>query len=363
MFPWPPEAAAPLALSGTARERGRGQAAGADRDAVARATAGRVEQACAEGLLDAAAQRFLADQRAFHLAAEPHSMDELAGIAEGFGIDEETLFVHLHLGILADLRRSSLPDADGCSAWACAVGADGPLLVKNRDFHGTHLGVQRVFRHEGPDIATGAVLCIGSLGAPGAYSSGINAAGLALADTAIATSDHGAGWLRYFLMSRILAECATVAEALAFIAARTHAGGGSLVMIDGSGDAATVELGHRESATRSGRLVWHTNHFVEASMAACNLAPGDDRIAANSRGRHALLSQRLPASEGWDTAAAAALMASHGETGDETSLCQHAGDGEASTISCAVFACRDKTLYFADGNPCEGRWKRFGLDL
>ncbi|MBL6431104.1 MAG: hypothetical protein HPM95_07335 [Alphaproteobacteria bacterium] len=57
-------------------------------------------------------------------------------------------------------------------------------------------------RHSGPDIATGSMLCVGSLGSPGAYSSGMNARGLMLADTQIGARTHRVGWLRYFLMTR-----------------------------------------------------------------------------------------------------------------------------------------------------------------
>jgi hypothetical protein len=289
-------------------------------------------------------------------------MAELVGIAEGFGIAEEELFAHLHLSILRDRKQAVAGiDTDGCSAWAVGAGPDGPLLVKNRDFAGAHLGVQRVCRHEGPDIATGAMLCVGSLGATGAYSSGINAAGLALADTAVATSDHGVGWLRYFLMSRILAECATVAEAVVFVRACDHAGGGSLIVVDRSGFVAAIELGHSRVEVERGSLAFRTNHFVSPALADATLDAGNDRVAQNSHGRFAILSARLRAVE-WTAANAATLMGSHGETLDDASLCQHAGAGETSTISSAVFACRSGTLYLAEGNPCGGRWKGYGLD-
>ena len=99
----------------------------------------------------------------------------------------------------------------------------------------------------------------------------------------------------------------------------------------------------------------------QMEVAGATLAACDDRVAQNSHGRFAILAARLPAAE-WTAADAAVLMASHGETPGKASLCQHAGAGEASTISSAVFACRSGTLYLAEGNPCGGRWKGYGLD-
>ena len=200
----------PAVMDGDAWLRGARQAAekGATREQVVTATIGRVERARASGLIDSDAQAYLAAQKAFADDNDPHSMAELGGIAEGFGIAFDDLFTHLHLGTLGDLAKGAGLDTDGCSALGAGNTEDGPLVAKNRDFSGTHLGVQKVFRQSGPDIRTGTMLAIGSLGSPCAYSSGMNAAGLLLADTQVGVRAHRVGWLRYFLMNRILASCA-----------------------------------------------------------------------------------------------------------------------------------------------------------
>jgi isopenicillin-N N-acyltransferase like protein len=46
---------------------------------------------------------YIVAQRRFAETEDPHGLAELAGIAEGFGLDEEELFLHLHLGTLRDL--------------------------------------------------------------------------------------------------------------------------------------------------------------------------------------------------------------------------------------------------------------------
>ena len=217
MLPFDPKPAVPVLLSGNPYERGLGQAikAGVSDEQIRSAVLGRIDQASATGLLDADGLRYVEAQRAFLLAEDPDTMAELTGIADGFGLSEDDLFVHQHITILRDLKTGARIDTDGCSTWAVGDGDDGPLVVKNRDFSGTHLGVQRVFLHEGPDIETGRMICVGSAGSPGAYSSGINAAGLALVDNHVGTRRHGIGWLRYFAMTRILATCRTVDEAVA----------------------------------------------------------------------------------------------------------------------------------------------------
>ncbi|WP_349357514.1 C45 family peptidase [Stappia sp.] len=356
----------PLSLTGPPRARGAGQAAqaarsGVTRAAVAEATLARVSQARADGLIDAEAERYLAAQRDFAETQDPASMEELRGIAEGFGLDLDDLFAHLHLGILRDLAQGARADEDGCSALALVGDDAGPLVAKNRDFAGTHLGVQSVARHEGPDIDTGALLCVGSLGAPGAYSSGMNAAGLVLVDTQVGVRRHRVGWLRYFLMTRILATCRTVDDAVRLVRARPHAGGGTLVLADAQGASAAIELGAETVAVERAAPVWRTNHFVSRELAGDTLPARDDRVAENSRRRFAALEAQLPGTP--PTAAALMrLMAQHAdETPHAGPLCQHPAGDDARTISSTVYCVADHRLYFHEGNPCRGDWTHFTL--
>lgn len=349
-----------LVLSGRAYERGLGQSDDhlglAAR--VRAATVGRVEQARSEGWIDGDMLEYVVAQRRHAELHDPNGMAELAGISEGFGLPEEELFLHLHLGTLRDFSAGAKLAEDGCSAWAAGSGTDGPLLVKNRDFGGTHLGVQRLMWHEGPDIATGGMICLGSLGSPGAYSSGMNAAGLALADTQIGSRHHAVGWLRYFLMTRILAVCTTVDEALAFITSVAHAGGGSLVMADRGGATAAVELGAKTVAVSRGALSWRTNHFLGPELVAETLRSSGDRIGANSEARLSCLAATLP-SKTWDIAAAAELMARHADDSNGAPICQHSSThDDTCTLSSVIYAIAQGCVYWHEGNPCAGRWQQ-----
>lgn len=347
-----------LDLTGNAFARGKGQGVVQDRaEQVRAATLGRVATARAEGLIDAEAEAYLIAQRAFHVRTDPEGLAELDGIAAGFGLDPAEMFVHLHLGTLRDLKGGARLE-DGCSAWAAGEGPDGPLVVKNRDFSGTHLGIQTVARHEGPDVTTGAMLCLGSLGSPGAYSSGINLRGLALADTQVAVKTHRVGWLRYFLMGRVLARCATVAEALALIRAHPHAGGGTLVMADAQGATASVELGASGPQVTEGPVVWRTNHYVSPALQQDTLLPQGDVIASNSTRRFACLADRLPR-QVWDIGQAKALMATH--EADGAPICQHGTEDGTMTIASAVYSCAAPRLLMCPQNPCSGDWRSYPL--
>jgi isopenicillin-N N-acyltransferase like protein len=289
-----------LRLEGDARSRGRAQALaepGRVED-VRAAVRLRLDRAAAAGHLGAPARGFLEVQQRLTATLLPEAMREVEGIAEGFGLSEADLFAYLHLGTLADLARTA--DAtDGCSAWAVAAGPEGPLVVKNRDFRGEHVGLQRVMLQADPAWRGRTVLCVGSLGSPGAYSSGMNSDGFALVDTQVATTDHAPGVLRYFLMTHLLARCATVAEALDLIRTLPHAGGGTLVMADAGGAIAAVELGASVQAVeRGGSCVARTNHFTSPELAATTIEEPDAPVVGGSQAASPNCARASPAATG-----------------------------------------------------------------
>lgn len=344
-----------VSAHGTPYERGRAQQGAALATTVHQATVARVERARADGLIDAEAQTYLTAQRQFHETHDPEGLAELTGVADAFGLPETDLFAHLHLGTLRDMKCGAVL-LDGCSAWAVPGGPEGPLLVKNRDFSGLHLGIQCVMRHAGSDIATGQVLSLGSLGSLAAWSSGINAAGLAVADTQVAVNRHRVGWLRYFLLPRLLARAQTVADALALIRSLPHAGGGTLVLADRDGATAAVELSATGPVIATGGLQWRTNHYTAPTTQGETLGPDGDRIAGNSHRRFDYLGQVLP-ERSWTKSAAKTLMSAH--PGPKTApLCQHAdGADGAETISSVIYSCTVNGMEISEGTPCLGRWQ------
>ncbi len=348
----------PLYLSGSADARGRLQAvlvpeAGA---AVRAAVTGRLQKS--KRLLGRAAiRKYLAQQWTFLNRNAPAHIGEIKGIADGFGMSAHDLSSYLHLGIL-DQGRS--PD-DGCSTLAASNSDFGPFVAKNRDYSGEHRNLQRVFVQSDPDSTAKRCIFVGSLGSPGAFSSGMNSAGLALADTRVDWPAPGIGWLRYHLMTEILWRADTVDEAVEFIGLVPHAGGGSLALADASGAVASVEFGHPDATVRSsgeGRYV-HTNHYVFDRAARAGRGSADDNVK-NSLARLAVLRKASAGhTEQTNMQEIVDLFSSH-DKGDG-SLCRHGGDGRQGTISTAIFCCETRELHFFAGNPCENTPRRISF--
>lgn len=335
-------------LAGGAYERGRqnGGAAGPGERAL-------IESRCAEaGQLASGAEvgDFLAGLRGHVEATCPEMLDEIRGIADAVGTRPADLFAAWHLAVLREVFGAASQD-DGCTVLALS-GPGGVRLAKNRDVPAATLPLQRVFRQSAPGWRGGAILSLSSIGSSPAASSGINEAGLALADTQVATRDHGIGLLRYPLMQRVLEACRDVAEALALIGRTAHLGGGTLTLADAGGAIATVELGHRVLAStskRSGTLC-RTNHFTCGDLAPDNLEAAASPPGRNSR-------ERLDRISGWarregpaaGAGALAALLSSH----DHPALCRHAEEpGGASTIALAIYAPPQRRLELHAGHPC-----------
>lgn len=349
----------PLHLSGPPRNRGQQQAALVPDAATS--VRGSVESRFAgskELLGRADIQDYLAKQWDFLSEHAPAQVAEVEGIAEGYGLSARDLSSYLHLGIL---DHSPAPD-DGCSTFAASQSVLGPFVAKNRDYSGEHRDLQRVFIQSDPDSTAMQCIFVGSLGSPGAFSSGMNSAGLALADTRVDWPTPGVGWLRYYLMTEILWRANTVDEAIEFISSVPHAGGGSLAMVDASGTVASVEFGHPEAViqtSRSGTFV-HTNHYLFAPLSETSIQSLVGGRAGNSQARLAVLRQaaaRYAKQTGLQEIVD--LFSSH--DAGEGSLCRHGADGEVGTISTVVFCCETRELLYFGGNPCESpaRWVSF----
>lgn len=339
----------PCVLSGGPRARGLGQAhrPGVSAEAV-RSTVAERRAGAAAVLETPDARRYLERQRAFAERECGPEFAEFLAVCEGFGIDPGDQFALFHLSILNGRFES-----DGCSSWARPLPDGGAILAKNRDLSGPHRNWQETFLHMDPDAAGGAVFCLGTLGVPGAYSSGMNEAGFALADTAIGAPVHGVGWLRYFLMTRLLATCRSVAEACDVLARARHAGGGSLILADASGEVAAAELLHDGARIDRASPALRSNHFwcEDPAAVAARLTPPALR---STLGRRETLTAAMERGVGLSGAAEALdAMADHGRPGVEA-LCRHGGEDGAHTVSGIVFQTSTCEVLLARGAPCEG---------
>lgn len=284
----------------------------------------------------------------------PDIHEEVKGIAKGFNLRMDDLFAFYHLRIVRDI--------DGCTSWAVSLSGEGSILGKNRDLAAGNHALQRVFIHQDPDWNHTKILSVGSLGAPCAYSSGINSHGFCLADTNILTSDHGTGICRYFLMPHLLATCSSTEKALKVILDMPHAGGGSLTLSDKYGKIAVVELGHSHvSVKENGPWLAKTNHFDSDQLESSNLTSGRQNQIKNSEDRLNFTKNRMnDIYQRFDRKKAIELQKSHGEESGG-GICRHLGEDTSSTISGVIYNCFDKKLYFSDGNPCDSPWYEFSL--
>lgn len=273
----------------------------------------------------------------------------------------ETLHVlarelHLDFGDVRAYALASYPEdglllaarGEGCTTWALRRPGGGVFLAKNRDYRLKHLPLQAVARVT--PAGGQSYLTVTSLGSPGVFSSGMNAAGLAVADSRVRSADRGPGLPVYALAEALLERCATVGEALETLRELPRLGGSNLVLADARGSLALVELGHRRLGVEipPGPYLVNTNHHVTPGLRAATLGPLEERRASQRRRRRLgeWLRRHL---DGLDERAALRLMAGH--RGGEP-FCRHRAGARGATISTALYRPDAGRLTVTAGAPC-----------
>ncbi len=296
--------------------------------------------------------------------AAPEFLHYAEGQAMALGIDRDLLLRFSLASYLEDRAKVAVGVAvEGCTAWAAAHDwtENGlPLLSKNRDQSLDQLGLQWVvyarpasgFRYFG----------VTTLGWPGLASSGMNAAGLAIADTHVPSTDLGPGLPRWWLMMSMLERCQTVGEALDYFASVPRLGNGNVVLADAKGDIAVFEEGHadfgiRKPADGAGYLV-ATNHFVTDALKdkwrVEDLNRKGDTLARKARMEAALAEAKGQVSASW----ARAMMSSVDGIG---APCWLDAERNVGTISTVILSPAKRTAWVRHGRTWHGRFQRFVL--
>jgi hypothetical protein len=287
-------------------------------------------------------------------------MEYARGQAAALDLDTTRLLGFCLTSYLEDrLRVPGQRAPDGCTAWAAGTEwtQDGQSIVaKNRDQSLGSLPLQAVV--EACPLNGRPYVAVTTLGWPGVASSGINVAGLAIADTHVLSTDLGPGFPRWWLMMAILEQLSSVPEALDYLRTAPRLGNGNLVLADAAGRVALFEEGHSHFGLRgpTGGFVVATNHFTTAELRDSCLVeatgqPGD------TLARRRRMEAALAAARGMVSPSRARLwMARSGEAGAPS----WQNDAETvGTISTAILAPGARTLWVRHGRLSRGRFRRF----
>lgn len=290
------------------------------------------------------------------------TMEMLRGIADGLEL-KWGAFLRYTIASYLESRIQRPTYGDGCTVWAASnsINPGGiPILAKNRDYRPNHPLLSCLARAW---PARGyCYLYATSAGSPGVFSSGINEAGLAVADTHVTSLDVGPGVARYSAMMEILEHHNSVASALDYLRQVRHIGDGTLVLADIRGHLAVFEAGHTIHGIVQPEhgFVVSTNHFVTHEMRNRWVDLKPPEIRGNSQNRYVRVSAALKEASGRvDVAYAHELMADHGGPRPTTAyrrqhaICRHSRlDPPFVTISIALYLPCERTLLFGNDRPC-----------
>ena len=288
----------------------------------------------------------------------------MRGIADGLSFDWEKYIRYTLACYLTNRVGLSVTVDQGCTVWAAAgevTRESMPILAKNRDYWMDHRELQCLARAH-PEKGY-LYLYLTSAGSPGVFSSGINDAGLVIADTHVVSRDIREGLPRFAVMMEVLEHHGSVKSALDYLKHSQHIGDGTLALVDEGGDMAVLELTHTEAVLKNPKedFLVSTNHFVSPNISGQWVESEVEALHGSSKQRYQRISAALAESRGdvnleW----AKNFLGNHGSPVD--SICRHPGiDPRSVTISSSIFLPREKLLYLANGLPCQTRFEPWSV--
>jgi len=282
------------------------------------------------------------------------TLDMMRGMAKTLSFEWDTFFRYTVGSYLVD--RALQPKLnEGCTVWAASPPTtyDGLLiLTKNRDYRLWHKDIQCLVRAK---PARGyQYIYLTSAASPGVYSSGMNEAGLAVADTHVPSLDIGRGIARYSLTMDLLEHHSSVSSGIDYLNQVTHMGDGTLTLLDAQGDMVVYECGHTRQGIIRNQVgyVVSTNHFVSEALREHWMDYNSQRLRGNSQARYDRVSRSLQSALGQvNLQFTQTLMASHGNRLD--AMCRHQViSPRSTTISSVIYLPKQQFLYLAQGYPC-----------
>lgn len=270
------------------------------------------------------------------------------GTVDGLGFRWEDMTAYALRNYLTSKRYP-----EGCTVLADArEGSSSPLLAKTRDYYREHESIQ-MLGFAAP-VRGLRFLFLGSAGSPGVFGSGMNEAGLAVADNHVPTTDIGIGLPSYALMQGLLENSHNVEEGVSYLESRTHMGSTNLTLVDANGMVAVCESAHSGPRIRlaSKSFEVSTNHFTDAQLA--RTWKGSHNDLKNSEGRKERTLREMSDDSNSTFGRMVSLLSGHGEG----AVCRHGEGDRYGTILAAVYRPASYELCYSPGTPCTGKWVR-----
>ncbi len=305
----------------------------------------------------------------------PNQRKRLEGLARGSQMEEGFFCLMMSLEIM---RTHFDYGIGGCTAAAlgeerCAQGE--PVLVKNLDMP-PELQPTFITRLSQPAAGFRSLEVTNAAGL-GCYD-GVNEQGLAVSCNYAFGTDLPKVHVPVSLIAQeILENCSAVGEGVEVALGSKRAGGGLILLVDASGDMASVELtpnfgGVRES--EDGILI-NANHYLTSDTIPYGIpqnayfsarAPRGlrgVRVHESSELRLSRAQQLLGEKEVFSLRELVGVFSDHGEggRGDNNSICRH---GEYFATTCSVIMLpRSRRLLVTYGSPCDSIYTDFAEAL
>ena len=279
----------------------------------------------------------------------PELLEEIAGVAEGAGLDYEALKTFT---LTAPFEPQDVPHCTVVAVAPERTSDNMSIVGRNYDF----------FFDESKEGATtfscypeGGFASLGNCDIWVGREDGLNEAGLFVAQARFFTRGLKPGLAFWLIIRLLLDRCATVDEGLELLRKIPHAQGFTYMLADSSGKAVGVEqaLGGIEVRYPENGLLVVTNHAV------CSRWAGKEAfVPPDSHPRYNRL-QRLLGSGIVDVATVKRALQDH-----EGLVCSHGAhfpNRKFGTIWSLVGRPGKRELQIADGQPCQAQY--FKIDF
>jgi hypothetical protein len=313
---------------------------------------------------------FMSRQKARRLVEPPlrqHYPDQALyyeGLARGSGLGLGNLLLLTSAEILLSKIDYAVPGG-ACSAAAVRT-ADGVVIHKNFDYP---KAIQPYYFIRACRPSKGLATLEFTVAPLAGTVDGLNEAGLAVAyDYAFCLDPIHHFVPLTIVLNEMLRTCASVSDALEFLAKRPRAGGALLMLTDASGSVASVELSNTLMEVRrlepGCKALTHANHYWTPELKRTEL-PADavysdlnvealrgKSVHESSLKRGLRLEEIFGDRKHFDADSVWKLMSDHaGGAGDENTICRHGEYWE--TTACVQLVPSRRLIRFGWGKPCE----------